>query len=454
MTILFCNPPWWSMGDNGELRAGIRAGSRWPFTMPTNSRPDTPAFGEYLPYPMFMGYAASYCQKALPEAKVMLRDSIARRESYATWLEYIAGLKPDFIIVESATPSWEHDRHCLKLIGEASPRTRIIVTGTIVSAKTEEIRTLGHSSVAGEYESGVAAIIKLEDSWTEGPYAVPNQLLTVEEMNAAPFPMFDEKYALTYWDACPSGQLSPHLQIWSSRGCPYKCVFCAWPAVMTGNDPTGSGKRSVRLYRPEYVEAMIRERLAINPSIRSIYDDSDTFNLVEKHTLAMCAVFKRIGLPWTAMCRADTITLPTWDAMKDAGCVGVKTGMESGSQYVIDNIVNKRLDIGDVEHRILPHLKSIGLNVHTTWTVGLPGEMPAQAAMTRAMIQRLYDKGLHQTHQLSGTALIEGTPLDTLTRDGTLKAYPGATTAGYDADGDGQRKIERMARALPAPAEA
>lgn len=445
MKILFSNPPWWTQ-EEGQIRAGIRAGSRWPFTMRTNSLPDQPANLEYQPYPFFMGYAAAYAQAKIDGAQVIFRDSIARRESYGTWLEYIAELKPDFVVIESATPSWDHDKHCLKLIKDAHAGAYIIVAGTVTVAKWSEIMALGHTSVLGEYEKGVVRVI---EGGERGMIA--HDFLTSDEMNAQPFPMFDEPYALTYWDACPSGQVTPHLQIWTNRGCYWRCVFCAWPAVMTNNDPDGTGKRNVRFYSADYVEEMIRARLLINPGIQSIYIDDDTFNLGDKHALAISAVMERIGLPWSAMCRADTVKESTWLAMKESGCIGVKLGMESGSQYVVDKIVNKRLDIGDVEQRVLPYLKSIGLNVHTTWTVGLPGETPAQSNETLRMIERLYAAGLHQTHQLSGTALIEGTPLDTLSKQGTLTAYPGASMAGFVVDGDGQHKIEGMQKALPAP---
>ncbi len=447
MKILFSNPPWWTLGERGEVRAGIRAGSRWPFTVPTNSRYDAPAFGEYLPYPMFMGFAASWCKRAFPEADIVLRDSLARRESYETFLDYIASWKPDFVIVETATPSWEHDKHVCKLITEAYPKAKIIITGTITTTRHEEINALGYSSVNGEYEKGVVSCI---EELRNGALCIhtPHDLLTSEEMNAAPLPMYDEKYALTYFDSCPTGQESPELVMWTSRGCPYKCCFCAWPAVMTNNDPDGNNPRKVRYYSPAYIEAWARHRIAQNPGLKSIRLDDDTMNLGDKHTLGIAQAMKRIGLPWSAMCRADTVKLETWDIMKESGCFGVKIGMESGSQHVIDKIVNKKLDLSDIENRILPYLKLIGLKVHTTWTVGLPGETPEQANETLRMIERLYSKGLHQTHQLSGTATIEGTPLDSIAQGKELKAYPGASRDGFAVSGDGQDKIERMSRAL------
>src|SRR5690606_37602745 len=112
---------------------------------------------------------------------------------------------------------------------------------------------------------------------------------TVEEMNSAPFPYFDAAYAHRYWDGNPKGSIAPQAQVWSSRGCPYKCIFCVWPATMTGNDPDGLGKRSVRQYSPEYMEAFLFELVA-NYKFGSIYFDDDTFNLGDRHVERMCAV--------------------------------------------------------------------------------------------------------------------------------------------------------------------
>ncbi len=457
MKILFSNPPWWARGAaDGLLRAGVRAGSRWPFTMHTGSIPDQPAFGEYLPYPMFLGFAAAYTREQLKNlgGEVIIRDSIARRESYETFLAYLTKEKPDWLVVETATPSWEHDRTILNIACRAVPGMKVIVTGTITTTRHAELTAAGFYTIAGEYDKTVARLIVAASSKTGdrvGPCHVLHEFLTQQEMTEAPFPMFDEEVSLRYFDACPSGQAAPELTVWTTRGCTFRCSFCAWPAVMTNDDPTGSGKRKVRFYSPDYVDRQIRARIAINPGIRSIRLDDDTMNFGNAHTVGICHKLEEIGLPWSAMCRADTISLETWDIMKRTGCFGIKIGMESGSQRVVDKIIGKKLDLEDIENRILPHIRKAGLEIHTTWTVGLPGETPVEHAQTIEMIRRLYSKGLHTSHQLSGTATIEGTPLDLLTRQGPLPAYPDAVPdQSFVKTGDGQAKAEYLAgRALP-----
>lgn len=222
------------------------------------------------------------------------------------------------------------------------------------------------------------------------------------------------------------------------------CVFCAWPATMTGNDPDGTKARSIRFHSAEWVEGMIRSFLAEHPETRSIYLDDDTFNLTDKHTREICEVMKRIGLPWSAMCRADTCTRETWMIMRDSGCFGVKIGFESGSQRVVDEIVNKRLNLVDAA-TTAQWLRSIGMTVHGTFTIGLPGETEKEVEETKEFIQRLYRTGCLDTHQLSGTATIEGTPLDSISQGGSLKAYPGASAGeAFVRDHDGVKKVEGM----------
>lgn len=438
MKVLFSNPPWW-VGQAGHYWvAGVRAGSRWPFTLPVPAAPDRFQFGGYLPYPFFMGYAATYAKKATG-ADVAFRDSLALRESYQTYFQFLANGRFDYVFIEVATPSWQHDQRLILEINKHFPHTKVVVTGPITTTQSDEI--LNHfpvyACIRGEYEKGSVKVINGASG------VVDFDLLTTEEMNAAPFPANDLAHAHRYWDANPRGMLAPHAQIWSSRGCPFKCIFCVWPAAMTGNDPDGTGKRTVRYYTPEYMEAFIREWLDTY-KYRCIYFDDDTFNLGNSHVVKMCEVMSRIRMPWAAMCRADTIKIETWKIMKDAGCFGVKIGFESGNQYVVDKIVNKHLDL-KYAAEVVRHIKQLGMTVHGTFTYGLPGETKEQMLETKQYIASLP----LDTYQESGTAEIEGTPLHTLRVKGKLDKYEGATIdAHYRREVDGAKKWQGLVEEL------
>ena len=438
MKVLFSNPPWWHVAGD-RLMSGVRAGSRWPFLQAANARPDEFKFGNYLPFPFFMAYAASYAT-ANTSASIMLRDSIALGEGYVAYLAFLAAERPEMVVIESASPSWEHDQKVIiKIHRLLGPDVKIVVTGPITTIKSAEIlATLPVvACIKGEYEKGVVKVI----NGTTG--TLDHDLLSVAEMNAAPPPYMDGKTSHRYFDYNPIGQTYPHAHVWSSRGCPYKCVFCVWPATMTGNDPDGTSPRTVRHYTAEYMEEYL-QWLSRDYGFKSIYFDDDTFNLGNAHVLRMCAVMRKIGLPWSAMCRADTSKMETWQVMKDSGCFGVKIGFESGSQYVVDKIVNKHLDL-EYARDVVHELKRIGMSVHGTFTVGLPGETHEQMRETLAYIESLP----LDTHQLSGTAEIEGTPLHTLRSAGKLAKYEGAT---MDADApvhsDGVRRWGEIAEEL------
>jgi radical SAM superfamily enzyme YgiQ (UPF0313 family) len=435
MKILFSNPPWWEIdSSNKRLRGGVRAGSRWPFTQYVRSTPDHAVWGEYLPYPFFMGYATTFVAKQTG-AKVRMRDSIALRESYESYLDYLRTENPDYIFVESASPSWRHDAGLIGAIARKLPAAKIVVCGPITSIKAEEIlATLPVvACIRGEYEKGAVNVINGATGVLE------HDLLTTAEMNEAPFPYFDEGIARRYCDANPHGQVFPHAHVWSSRGCPFKCIFCVWPATMTGNDPDGTHKRTVRHYTPEYMLAFL-EDLKARFNYSSIYFDDDTFNLGNSHVVAMCEVMRRVRLPWSAMCRADTIKPETWQLMRDSGCFGVKLGFESGNQYVVDKIVNKGLDLEEARRTVF-ELKRLGLTVHGTFTYGLPGETKEQLQDTRRYIASLPFDSIQE----SGTAEIEGTPLHTLRTNGRLAAYSGAKMdKSYSREGDGMKKFQNV----------
>ena len=194
----------------------------------------------------------------------------------------------------------------------------------------------------------------------------------------------------------------------------------------------------MRHYSADYMEAFLREIVG-KYGYKSIYFDDDTFNLGDKHVVQMCQVMSKIGLPWSAMCRADTVKPETWALMRQSGCFGVKLGFESGSQHVVNNIVNKHLDLEKARATVF-YLKHLGFTVHGTFTFGLPGETPEQMQQTRDYIRTLPLDSLQE----SGCAEIEGTPLSTLKMAGNLARYKAAKIdEGYVAGSDGRGSLKR-----------
>jgi radical SAM superfamily enzyme YgiQ (UPF0313 family) len=137
-------------------------------------------------------------------------------------------------------------------------------------------------------------------------------------------------------------------------------------------------------------------------------------------------------------CRADTISLETWEIMKESGCFGVSIGFESGNQWVIDNIINKNLNLSKALE-VVKYIKKLGMTIHTTFTIGLPGETKEQMRDTLKFIEE--NKKYFDTYQLSGTAEIEGTPMEKLNN----KKYKAAKKdENYLKETDGKRKIEKL----------
>ena len=124
MSILFSNPPWWENKESrGFLRKkrwrrGVRSGSRWPFTYLGRCTPDNSRAKDYIPYPYFLGYATSYVANNIGENNVYFRDSIALSESYKSFYNYLDTIKNkiEYFLIESATPSWNHDYELIKEI--------------------------------------------------------------------------------------------------------------------------------------------------------------------------------------------------------------------------------------------------------------------------------------------------------------------------------------------------
>jgi len=120
---------------------------------------------------------------------------------------------------------------------------------------------------------------------------------------------------------------------------------------------------------------------------KSFYFDDDTFNIGKERIIRLSREIKsrKFGLPWSVMARADHVDREILTEMKEAGLVALKYGMESGAQELID-ASGKNLRIEQVEEAVRIS-KELGVEVHLTFTFGLPGE-------TRETIRRTIKKAI------------------------------------------------------------
>ncbi|RJP28270.1 MAG: radical SAM protein [Candidatus Omnitrophota bacterium] len=366
MKVFLGNGPWLRKGYYG-----VRAGSRWPHF--------EEAGNTYLPFPFYLAYATAILERA--GYPCLLIDGVAERIGEDDYIHRAVKFQPDVTIVEVSTASLATDLRQAQKIKNACPHTSIVFCGIHLDMYRPGFLDefpLVDFVLKGEYdlvapkllaaiESGgdFSTIPNLVYRDAEGKSRENDRDKSITDLDAIPWPARRHLPMLSYFDL-PGGIPAPSLQMWSSRGCPFKCIFCAWPQIMYGDN-------KYRTRNPidvvDEIEAMVKEY-----GFRSYYFDDDTFNIGKPRLLALCEEIKKrnLNLPWAAMARADTSDRETLVALKEAGLVGIKYGVESGSQELVD-AAQKSLDLGKVEETVR-YTRELGINQHLTFSFGLPGE--------------------------------------------------------------------------------
>ncbi len=184
----------------------------------------------------------------------------------------------------------------------------------------------------------------------------------------------------------------------SSRGCPFRCNWCAKPIF----------ENSYRVRRPDRVA---EEMLELKRHYRAdhLWFADDIFGLDHRWVADFAAQVQRrdAALPFKVQARADLISDEIAGNLKRAGCAEIWMGVESGSQKVLD-AMDKGLRVEEVRaaRRIL---REHGIRACFFLQFGYPGEEWADICRTVELIRETKpdDIGVSVSYPLPNTRFYE-----------------------------------------------
>ncbi|MCX7008495.1 MAG: radical SAM protein [Kiritimatiellaeota bacterium] len=164
---------------------------------------------------------------------------------------------------------------------------------------------------------------------------------------------------------------APFAVIQTTRGCPFACEFCAYR------------RNRIRYHSPERVITEIRW-LKEHRGLKSflLFDDVVGLDKERFDRLLHGLIDTRLNLKWACCTRANLLRRDQAQLMKQAGCVEVAVGVESGAPAVLER-TRKGVSLTDVEQA------EAGLLFYAMCIIGLPGETRATVMETYEFIKRI-----------------------------------------------------------------
>ena len=365
--VLLLNPPF--------APRFSRTGARWQ----TRTKTDT------LCWPSWLGYATGWLEKN--GCEVVLIDAPARNTGVHEIERFSESWSPDMVVLDTSTASLFNDISIAERL-KVKLDVPVVLVGPHASALPEETLMLSDKVdvvCKGEYDQTLVDLTKTFEGGADlsrvpgiayrsnGRIKRTQDRPLIKDLDSFPFVSSVYKRFLNPYDYFYGMCLYPMIQIFTSRGCPSRCVYCVWPQTMMGHE-----------FRVRSVSNVVDELEYIAdelPMIKEIILEDDTFTYDKKRVSEFCdeifhrdlhrTVFNEGGRYWTANARAD-IPLDLLRRMKRAGCRMLIVGFESGSQEIL-NKAKKGIKVETARH-FAKNAKKAGVQVMGCFMVGLPGE--------------------------------------------------------------------------------
>lgn len=157
----------------------------------------------------------------------------------------------------------------------------------------------------------------------------------------------------------------PAADIYTSRGCPNRCAFCAIHIVW-GHSCRFRAAKDVL----EEIDILVKKY-----GIKHINIIDDNFNISKERAIQICQgiVEKKYDLSITAFPFLPTLDEEVLFWFKKAGINYMRISIESGSKHVLHDIIRKNIDLDKVKG-IIDICKKLGIGTEGCFMFGIPGE--------------------------------------------------------------------------------
>ncbi|VAX21524.1 hypothetical protein MNBD_NITROSPINAE04-584 [hydrothermal vent metagenome] len=345
-------------------------------------------------YPKDLGYLTSLL-KQNTNHKVKLVDACLDRQNKEEYAERIIKEKPDWLVMESSTRTFNEDiwvaQKVKKEIG-----TKIMMTGQHPSAFADETSKHCDVVIKGEYLAPALHFFNHGGNGA-GSGVIDFDKAHLMDVSQLPFPEDDDvsryDYALKADPICRYREI----QLYTSRGCPYGCVFCVASHTYYGGPD----------WRPRPVNSIIDEMRFLYekyPQLEGMFFDDEIHNASIKRIKQLSKAIVKAGFDdrrYNAMCAYHTFDRESLELMKRAGYYLVRVGIETASDKVAEGL-NLRGKYRPAKlEKFLNDAKQIGMEVYGTFTVGGPESSRAEDRKTIRLMEGLIEDNYLSDCQIS-----------------------------------------------------
>ncbi|MGB9163889.1 MAG: hopanoid biosynthesis associated radical SAM protein HpnJ [Rhodomicrobium sp.] len=281
----------------------------------------------------------------------------------------------DLIVLHTSTPSFKSDVRTAEMIKEVNPTAKIGFIGAKVAVEPDKAFTSTNAIdfvARNEFDFTIKEIADGRD-WakvkgisyrnSEGVVIHNEDREVLTNMDLLPFvtPVYRRDLDLTKYFG---GYLKhPYVSFYTGRGCKSRCTFCLWPQTVGGHN-----------YRVRSIGHVIEEVKYVRqamPEVKEIFFDDDTLTDNLPRVEALAKELGKLGVVWSCNAKAN-VPRKTLEVLKDNGLRLLLVGYESGNQKILHNI--KKGLLVDVAKRFSKDCRELGIVIHGTFILGLPGE--------------------------------------------------------------------------------